>query len=1640
MYIGKALLAIIIFLAILINPASAVFTCSVQQSACSEATIFLMDNNVNGHAATPSGSYPFRVCCQEDTPGVTVSGLCDLTNVATVLYLESLSNAHVRRFDLPGDPGYTIPVCLSSNEASVSCSYSTACNPPNVCLASISTDSNAHTGDCSAYATKICCQVSAALPNQPPSLTSIDATPFYVKQNTVITVMSIANDPNGNTIRLICGSSIHSNNFCTGTASSSNPSCSFQAPWLDDADHTIWCYVKEATTPELYESGDANDFVHSDNTPPSPDISAISNFFNQYYGQSTPTTFTTTASDSGGSGLKASRVYAGKTTPPPFARSCSSNPESCAYTTTYTNDDDDRIYYQAYAEDFVNNIAWSSIKQITLCNLTSVSVSTNCPPTGCIAGNVLTVSAVYRGQCGPQTIPFNYAQLDASAAGNECNIRRDCTGIQNCIPNGINNAGNLCVHTGYPAGTTTCDFDWTIPAVPSYCEGKTLDYDFAALYDNMGPPSGQWFDNHETPGTFKFFGDANPTISVSHAPQNPTNTDIVVVTGTGNDDIDLDLVNVSVYINDGSLLDSSRCAPPGVNTDVICILQRTYPDGTYLYNATAVDNVGHVSYSFTQSFTVASGPDLNPPVISLSVAPSEIGGLTDVDITASAVDVSGILSLSVEAFIGSTKIASQTCASSPCSIQISAQPGGTTVSYNATASDTLGNEGHEPSPFGYLTYKVCEITEASISSSCGAGGCVAGNNVNVHAVYSGSCPSIAFIQIDAESSDILCNVSQLGNMVGFNSSCITTGQDTTCDSTWPVPVVPVDCHGKSVSATFGSISKNNFPPLGEWFDSVNANGAVSFDAQPVIDIIHYPPAPDDTTTVDFNATGYDNYDIASMEIFVDNFVVPKATCMPASHPSQELNCSFTGGPYPLGTMRNYSAIITDSAGYAVQSATKNFIVGTGPDYIPPVVSVAHIPLLVGINTQINYSSISSDTRSGVKNSTLYVNASEVCFNNSALCYYTEGTLTAGLARTYYAEAFDNSGNRGVSSTQSLTVCSYDSVSLAPNCGSDSLCVEGEDVMTNAQYHGNCPDPARLQTNASDGARRCIIQSSGGSMVGINVSCSAGACNTPWPIPQVPFVCQGREISGTSSSLLSSELYDIENPTGSFRFYLDTAGVVFVISTIASDTTPNYGDTIDVNVSCYLYKIATGERSDCDNGVVIFRNITINDSINTIDYMSETSWSQFNNFNGSIWRIPINTTKYNGIVNTNNIVNVTLRFGNPANYVENSSSTSYIVNMPPAIGSIMADPDTPNIFDLVKFNSTIYNPENSTHDPFAIDKAYVCKYQNCSQKYCEMEWNGTPGSDMFNCTSTYPIQPGSNYFWIFANDTDGAENLSQRQRLLPFDEFINITIVLPDIGITVPLTQDGYPNYTRGMNVTMLITAEVRNKTNGNFIGKCDYTNCSAAFAGDPIPWDFYTNSWKASLRIKDTCNQLYNITPLIARISDGLDQFGSVIVYSDCTPRIITQPIEARVALGQYNTKIFDITVFNPYIDTSYNWIDFNMTFDGGQNSFVNNWIVFECPKDSLNCGVSTDGKSAVLRISFISNERVEVKLTSPGRAGSYPIVFRAEDKQHNQVYETRNALFIFSEALPEFELWQLLVAVAIAMVVFSLLALKKRI
>jgi len=116
------------------------------------------------------------------------------------------------------------------------------------------------------------------------------------------------------------------------------------------------------------------------------------------------------------------------------------------------------------------------------------------------------------------------------------------------------------------------------------------------------------------------------------------------------------------------------------------------------------------------------------------------------------------------------------------------------------------------------------LDSVSISPVCGGGSstdCEEGEQIKIDVSYSGPSPSPAYIQVDAMSSDDLCDIQhQGGDMVGMDISCTSSP----CTGYWTIPDIHPECVGKTLSATAAGIYKESISPI-NWLNWKSLSGS-----------------------------------------------------------------------------------------------------------------------------------------------------------------------------------------------------------------------------------------------------------------------------------------------------------------------------------------------------------------------------------------------------------------------------------------------------------------------------------------------------------------------------------------------------------------------------------------------------------------------------------------------------------------------------------------------------------------------------------------------------------------------------------------------------------------------------------------------
>ncbi len=268
MGVAVLLLAALAATAFAAQPADAELSCSVKTSCSSgEVAVYSMYSTDNSHACQGS-LCAYRVCCHETDPDVTLTTDCADERSDVVLKLFDTTNAHVGS---PfSSPSYPVSACLGSSVGEILCSVQSSCSASK-CLGSISSLSNAHVGDCSAYSNKLCCEVN----NDPPVVTDI----MISGSRRYVAFTAAVNDPDGDAVKSVRYEVSYGSGW-VDAGSSSDPSDGFRVVWdsYEDAGITnARTFSVRASAEDSIAWGDPRtESASVDNTPPDGWITAPS--------------------------------------------------------------------------------------------------------------------------------------------------------------------------------------------------------------------------------------------------------------------------------------------------------------------------------------------------------------------------------------------------------------------------------------------------------------------------------------------------------------------------------------------------------------------------------------------------------------------------------------------------------------------------------------------------------------------------------------------------------------------------------------------------------------------------------------------------------------------------------------------------------------------------------------------------------------------------------------------------------------------------------------------------------------------------------------------------------------------------------------------------------------------------------------------------------------------------------------------------------------------------------------------------------------------------------------------------------------------------------------------------------------------
>ncbi len=183
---------------------------------------------------------------------------------------------------------------------------------------------------------------------------------------------------------------------------------------------------------------------------------------------------------------------------------------------------------------------------------------------------------------------------------------------------------------------------------------------------------------------FPRFDSGNPTVSVRHSPDVVRRGTTVSFTATASDDVDIQSIDIIV----GGIA-RRTCDFAGTNDrNGACTFSMTFRElGRQYYTARVVDHRGRIGFAPMSSFLVQV--DGRAPVITIDHSPRSPAIGASVTISATATDLSGVRSITINSPSVRTCTFGGTNRTETCTVTVA--PGGRRiVSYSATATDNEG--------------------------------------------------------------------------------------------------------------------------------------------------------------------------------------------------------------------------------------------------------------------------------------------------------------------------------------------------------------------------------------------------------------------------------------------------------------------------------------------------------------------------------------------------------------------------------------------------------------------------------------------------------------------------------------------------------------------------------------------------------------------------------------------------------------------------------------------------------------------------------------------------------------------------------------------------------------------------------------
>lgn len=156
------------------------------------------------------------------------------------------------------------------------------------------------------------------------------------------------------------------------------------------------------------------------------------------------------------------------------------------------------------------------------CVLQSVSLTPQCNTSGCQSGDSIRVDASYSGSCPS----VSYFQIDLHSADLSCYVYDQDRSICPSDPSIITGIQVQCT-------SSPCTAYWTIPSIPTNCQGETMTANDASLRNYYACGGGTGYSSVTPSGSFTFYSPSPTTTTTPEISSTTTTESSTSTTTTG---------------------------------------------------------------------------------------------------------------------------------------------------------------------------------------------------------------------------------------------------------------------------------------------------------------------------------------------------------------------------------------------------------------------------------------------------------------------------------------------------------------------------------------------------------------------------------------------------------------------------------------------------------------------------------------------------------------------------------------------------------------------------------------------------------------------------------------------------------------------------------------------------------------------------------------------------------------------------------------------------------------------------------------------------------------------------------------------------------------------------------------------------